>query len=241
MIEEAALPVHPVPACNDAAAMSTEDWRVEAKLADSGAAKQLHAAAGAAKLYEHARMELFGRAALSHDGDRVLAYTDTREHAEAAQRALEALAAQESLTATYTLQRWHPAAERWEAPDVPLPSDSATLAEEQAEGAQEDRELEQRERERTGVPELEVRVTLPTHSDAVALAKRLSADGIPSQRHWHYLLIGAWTEDDAKALAARIRSEAPAGTEVRVENTLAYLLSREPHSKALAANPFVLF
>ncbi|MGD0198043.1 MAG: hypothetical protein ABSC56_09090 [Solirubrobacteraceae bacterium] len=221
--------------------MSSEDWRVETRLADSGAAKQLHAAAGAAKLYAHARVELYGRASLSHDDDRVFAYADTREHAQAAQQALEALAAQEGLSASYTLQRWHPLAERWEDPDVPLPSDPAAVAEEESEGAQSDRELESEEAKRTGVPEFEVRVTLPTHSDAVALAKKLAAESIPSQRHWHFLLIGAWTEDDANLLAERIRADAPAGSEVRVENTLAYILSQEPHSKALAANPFVLF
>ncbi len=230
-----------VASCNDAAAMSSEEWRVEARLADSGAAEQLHAAAGAAKLYEHARRELYGRAALSHDGNRVLAYADTREHAEAAQSALEALVAMEGLAASFELERWHALAERWEDADEPLPESSAEIVEEQREGESAELAASYEEAERTGVPEYEVRVTLPTHRDAAALAKKLADEDIPSQRHWTYLLVGAFSEDAANVLAERLRSEAPSGSDVRVEATLAYVLSHEPHSKLLAANPFVLF
>lgn len=221
--------------------MNGEDWRVEARLADSSAAAQLHAAAGAAKLYEHARRELYGRAALSHDENRVLAYTDTREHAEAAQVALEALVAMEGLAASYAIQRWHPLAERWEDADVPLPSGEEAIEEEAHEGEAADLALDYAEAQRAGVPEWEVRVTLPKHSDAVALAKKLAEGDIRSQRHWTYLLIGAFSEEEANMLAERIRGEAPEGSDVRVEGTMAYVLSHEPHSKLLAANPFVLF
>ena len=233
--------MHPEPSCNDAAAMSSEDWRVEASLADSGAAEQLHAAAGAAKLYEHARRELYGRAALGHDGNRVLAYADTRERAEAAQVALEALVAVEGLAASYELQRWHPKAERWEDADVPLPSGADGVTEETREGETADLALDYAEAKRTGVPEWEVRVSVPKHADAVALAKALGAGGIPTQRHWTYLLVGAFSEAEANLLAERIRREAPAGSNLRVEGTMAYVLGHEPHSKLLAANPFVLF
>ena len=241
MIEEGARRVRARPSCNDGAAMSSEDWRVETRLADSGAAERLHAAAGAANLYEHARRELYGRAALSHDENRVIAYTDTREHAEAAQSALEALVAIEGLAAAFELQRWHPQAERWEDADVPLPHDEEAVQEEQREAETADLAADYAETQRTGVPEWEVRVTLPKHSDAVALAKKLAAEGMPSQRHWTYLLVGTFSEAEAKLLAERIRDEAPEASDVRVEGTMAYVLSHEPHNKLLAANPFVLF
>jgi hypothetical protein len=221
-----------------APAMSNEDWRVEARLADSGAAERLHAAAGAAKLYEHARRELYGRAALSHDGNRVLAYTDTLEHAEAAQSALEALVASEGLAASYEIERWHPAAERWEDADVPLPEDAEALAEERREGETAELTADYEDAERSGVPDWEVRVTLPSHREAVALARTL---GKGVQRHWRYLLVGAYSQEEANLLAERLREQAPDGSEVRVEATMAYLLRQEPHSKLLAANPFVLF
>jgi hypothetical protein len=237
MIEEGARPVRAGRSCDDGAAMSSEDWRVEARLADNGAAERLHTAAGAAKLYEHARRELYGRAALSHDENRVLAYTDTREHAEAAQAALEALAATEALAASYTIERWHPLAERWEDADAPRQSD----AQEAREGEAAELELDRADSARTGVPEWEVRVTLAKHADAVALARKLAAEGIPTQRHWTYLLVGAFSEQEAEMLAERIRGEAPEGSAVRVEGTMAYVLSHEPHGRLLAANPFVLF
>jgi hypothetical protein len=62
-----------------------------------------------------------------------------------------------------------------------------------------------------------VRVTLPTHHDARAFAVRLAAENIPVQRHWRHLTLGAEDEDDARALAERLRSEGPQGSTVEVE------------------------
>jgi hypothetical protein len=221
--------------------MTDEDWRVEVKLTDDASAKQLHAAAGAVELYEHARRELRNRAVLSHDGNDVFAYATTRDAATNAQQALKDLAAREGLLATFTLTRWHPVAETWEDPDVPLPRDPQALAREREEGAEEEQELEAQEGHDTKIPEFEVRITLPTHADAVALAKQLAAEGLATQRHWHYLLIGAWTEADASALAERIRKEAAVGTDVRVETTMAYLLEQDPSAGGIPGSPFVLF
>jgi hypothetical protein len=218
-----------------------EDWRVEAELADQESAGRLHAAAGARELYRHARRELHNRAALSHDDNLVFAYATTREDAEAAEQALRELAAGESLEATFTLTRWHPIAERWEPADVPLPSDSESVAEEQQENAEEEQQTEAEEGHESGVPEFEVRITMPSHSEAVALAKRLAGEGLPSQRHWHYLLIGAWTEADATALAERLRKELPAEAEIRVEATFAYVLEQDPTAGGPRFSPFALF
>jgi hypothetical protein len=221
-----------------------EDWRVEVELPDHDAAKRLHGAAGATDLYWRARGALRDRAALTHDDNLVFAYATTREGAEAAEQALQELAGKEQLEASFTLTRWHPIAERWEDPAVPLPSDPAALAEERKEGQESEREFEAEEvaeDQHSGIPEYEVRITLPSHSAAVALAKQLAAEGLPTQRHWHYLLIGTWTEEDATTLAERIRADAPPGTEVRVETTFAYLLEHDPTAGGLPYAPFVLF
>jgi hypothetical protein len=220
--------------------MADEDWRVEVELADSGAAGKLHAAAGAKELYAHARKELRERAALTHDGNLVFAYAATRGDAESAERTLRELAAAEQLAASFTLTHWHPAAERWENPAVQLPSDPADVAEERQEAAESETEREAQEGHDTGVPEYEVRITLPSHSAAVALAKRLAGEGLPTQRHWHYLLIGAWTEDDANKLAERLRAELP-DAEIRVETTFAYVLEQDPGAGGPPLSPFVLF
>jgi hypothetical protein len=214
--------------------MDQEDWRVEVELEDSGAAEQLHGAAGAKELYSHARRELHNRAALTNDDNLVFAYATTRADAEAAEQTLRELAAKERLEATFSLTRWNPPAERWEDPSAELPSDPAAV-----EDAEEQREAQ--EGHATGIPEYEVRITLATHSEAVKLARRLAGEGLPTQRHWHYLLIGAWNEDDANALAERLRQELPAGTDLRVEATLAYVLEQDPRAGGPPLSPFVLF
>ena len=50
------------------------------------------------------------------------------------------------------------------------------------------------------------------------LADRLEREGIsPVVRRWKYLLIGTATDNEARALAERIRAEAPAGADVKAE------------------------
>lgn len=80
-----------------------------------------------------------------------------------------------------------------------------------------------REREETakrGYPEFEVRVDLPSRHDAGKLSEQLRKEGLPTVHRWRYLLVGATDEDSAKALADRIRNEAP-DSRVTVEGTWA--------------------
>ena len=58
---------------------------------------------------------------------------------------------------------------------------------------------------------------LPTHEDTVSLAGRLEREGIPVVRRSSFLLVGAVNEDEARALAERLRSETPAGSRIEVE------------------------
>jgi hypothetical protein len=205
--------------------MSDEDWRVEVELADAGAAQRLHSAAAANDLAEHARTSVGDRAVVSLDGPVIFAYATTRRNAEAATTALRALLDREGLEAkALTLTRWHEAAERWEDPSIPVAADAHAVTAERAE-------LEETERaEAAGetYPEWEVRVSLPSHRDAVAFAGHLAGEGLPCQRHWRYLLLGTWTEVEAEDLAARIRSDAPAGTTVATEGTYRSVSEHRP-------------
>jgi hypothetical protein len=213
--------------------MSDEDWRVKVELADGPSAKRLYGAAGHSDLTRHARETLAERAVLSHDGTTVFAYTTTQEYAEAAEVVLRELAGEEGLEATFELMRWHPTRERWEDGAIPIEPgsepDSAAHATEEAD--------ESAEGHRTGVPEFEVKISFPAREDAIEFAAQLASEGIPTARHWRHLLVGAWTEDDANALADRIRGEAPIGTEVSTDITAAYLASKAP----FAYGPFVPF
>ena len=87
----------------------------------------------------------------------------------------------------------------------------------------------------TLVSEFEVRVTCSSHHDTVELSHRLRAEGIPYVRRWRYLLIGATDEESAAALAERLSAEAPAGSTVTVEGSLAAVNAETP------TNPFAVF
>jgi hypothetical protein len=62
-----------------------------------------------------------------------------------------------------------------------------------------------------------VRVELESHRQTTELADRLVAEGMEPVRRWRYLVVGANNEDEATALADRLRREAPAGAGVTVE------------------------
>jgi hypothetical protein len=62
-----------------------------------------------------------------------------------------------------------------------------------------------------------VRVELPSHHDAAALAERLEAEGRAVIRRWKFLVLGANDEDEANDLARVIKQEAPAAASVHAE------------------------
>jgi hypothetical protein len=151
--------------------------------------------------------------AVTHEGGHVFLYADSSEEAARAGAAVQGILADERIDANVSTSRWHPEEDRWEDASVPLPS---TLAEHAAEHGRLEK-METEESKRDGWPEWEVRVTLPTHHDAHEFAQRLGAEGIPVQRHWRHLALGAYNEDEANQLADRLRAEAPEGASLEVE------------------------
>ncbi len=159
------------------------------------------------------------RAAVTHDRDDVFLYTDSHDNAQSIRAAVGEIAAREQLHVELQVARWHPLEEHWEDAERPLPHDEAQRAAEHARLEEDESE----ESAQAGYPEWEVRITLPTHQDARAFAERLRSEGIPVGQHWRHLLVGANDEDDAAALAERLRGEAPAGSEIHTEgNGLPY-------------------
>src|SRR4051794_32216788 len=196
----------------------SEDWRVELDIEGHGGPRRVLDAAHEHKLAREARRRLGERFSVSVDRDRLFAYTAAREDAEEAARELATLAAAHSLTADAVITRWHPVEERWESPDVPLP---ATEQETAAERARLDA-TEDAESEAWGYAKWEVRVELPAHADAAALAQRLQADGHGVLRRSRRVVVGAADEDEAVALADRLRSELPAEATVTAGGSEAY-------------------
>ena len=170
---------------------------------------------------------------VTRDGPHVFLYTGTREQAEAAARTVQEVLDEDQMHATVSpVSRWHPAEERWEDASKPLPR---TAEETEAEHERWE-EQQAEEAEESGYAEWEVRVDLPSHREAVDFAERLEAEGItPITRRWKFVLIGTATDDDAKALAERLRGEAPPGARVTAEPsaTMGWELT--------GSNPFSLF
>ena len=148
------------------------------------------------------------RLVVSHDEDTVFVYADSAAHAEAARRVIEAELAAEGLRAgQIRLERWLPDEERWDdEPDTPTWEESLL--------------------ERDIAP-WEVRVECESHREAEELADRLEGEGYGVLRRWRYLIVGAASEDEARALAERLHGQAEPSSELVWE--------------VMPGNPFALF
>jgi hypothetical protein len=208
-----------------------DEWRLQIDVKDEGHLASMVKRLDAQEL-EDALSDAFAeRVILSREGPRIFAYTETREHAEAVHDRVVTLDREHSWAAATELRHWHPVAENWEEPDVPLPESDAAVAAEHAEAIATERER----LAETGEPEYEVRVELPSHDDAARLADRLRAEGLPAVRRWKYLVVGAADEDEAKELAQRLELQAPSGSEVSAEASGQVAWAERPSS------PFAIF
>lgn len=214
----------------------SDDWRLRVVLTDEGQARELaERLAGFAS--DHDLSDAFhDRIVVSRDDAEVFCYADTREQAEAAQRAISSLASDHGWQLTTELRHWHPVAEEWEDPDQALPSTDTELAHERAEamGAEDEESRQQ------GFPDFEVRARCPSRRDAERLAERLAAEGFPTVHRWEFVVLGAPDEDSARALADRIRGEAPSGSTVVAEASVAEVASESPLATPFN-NPFAVF
>jgi hypothetical protein len=207
-----------------------DDWRLEIDLDDESRLGPLLERMGAREL-EHDLADAFhDRVIVSRDGDHLFLYAGSREQLEAAGAVVDREAAEHGWTVKSELRRWHPVAEEWEDPDTPLPDD-------EAERRAEHERLIAAERSDTerGHPEFEVRADFPSRHEAEAAAEKLRAEGLPTVHRARYLLVGATDEDSANALADRLRSELPEGTEVKAEGTWQAAYHERP------PNPFAIF
>jgi hypothetical protein len=203
---------------NDAAAgpaqTDSNDWRVTVRLPEASQASKAVEHLSTHKVEDEVHRRLGGRVVVgTSGGNELFLYTRTRDAAAVAQQSVADVLAGHGLQAEFSIARWHPVAEEWEAADVPLPE---TPAEIQAERQELDAS-ETSDSLAAGVALFEVRVQLPTHREAVALAERLQAEGHSVVRRWRFLVVGANNADQAEQAAARIRPEVPAGAVVSIE------------------------
>jgi hypothetical protein len=196
------------------AATDANDWRLTVRLNDEDQAGQAVRHLSAHTVEAEVQRRLGGRVVVGTDGGHELfLYTHSRDGAAAARESVGAVLAGHGIQAEYELDRWHPVAEDWESADVALPG---TAAEAEAERSRLDVE-ETSESLASGVALFEVRVQLPAHRDALALADRLRAEGYSVVRRWRFLVVGANNADQADDFATAIRQQAPADAVVTTE------------------------
>jgi hypothetical protein len=212
-------------------AAMNDEWRLQIDVQDDARATTIGEHLAAREL-EHDLSDSFeDRVIVSRDGTRLFVYSGSRAQAEAVGELILRIAGEENWTIERRLRRWHPEAEDWENPDEPLPGGADSAREEHDARIASERGRS----ERSGEPQYEVRVDLPTHREAVEFAKQLEEEGLPAVRRWKYLVVGATDEDSARALAERIEAEAPSGAEVTAEGSGRVAWAERP------PNPFAIF
>lgn len=209
----------------------SEDWRLQVSLHEHGLIHALTERLEATDLEHSLESEFHDRVAISRDSGQVFCYTDSRQQAERVEQLIRSLASEHDWHLETQLRRWHPVAEEWEDPEAAVPTSPEELAAEHEQMVEDER----KDALARGYPDFEVRIDCRSHGDAVALAERLDQEGIPTVRRSRYVLVGAFDEDSAAALAERLRAEAPEGATVTAEGTLKAVEADRP------PNPFAIF
>jgi hypothetical protein len=188
-----------------------DDWRIRIDVAEEHAAGLLERLG--VDLGSEARTlaeELEGlRLLVSRDDETIFVYAGSWTEAEAARRIVEAELREAEIGAQVgPIEHWLADEDRWD--DEPR----------QEFGAEDD-VLEH------GLAPWEVRVKTGSPQEAEELARRLEDEGHGVLRRHAYLLVGASTEEEARALAERLHGQAEGSGELVWET--------------LPQNPFVIF
>ena len=191
-----------------------DEFRVEVELADAEHGYAFGERLRALDLDNDARERLGSGILVTRDGSRLFLYAASEAEAREAERIIRELVEADGLTAETAVTRWHEIEEAWDDASIPLPS---TPAEEEAERTALEAS-ETREAAREGRFDWEVVVHAPSRNVAIDVERRLTEEGLSVRRRWRYVAIGVPTEDRARQLEDRLRSELPdADIEVEVD------------------------
>ena len=190
-----------------------DGFRVEVELDDEEGGYSVGERLRALDLDDQARERLGRGVMVTRDGSRLFLYAGSEARTREAERVVRDMVDADELSAEIRVTRWHPVEEDWKDVSIPLPT---TAADEAAEYAARE-EAEAAEAALEGGYDWHVVVHLPGRGVAAELAGRLAAEGIDVTRRWRYVLAGVATEERARELADRLRSELPDDADVRVE------------------------
>jgi hypothetical protein len=188
-----------------------DDWRVTATFGDPDDARKAVRAVRKHHVDEGVRSLLGGSVAVSSDGPAVLLYAGTKDAAREAERAVREVLVQHQIPADQFMPDWwDPDDQEWHDASIPLPHSDDEQAAEHQDLADDDEALMDDEFGAPAAeqPQWEVRAELPSHHQAVEVARRLQAEGHPVVRRWRYLIVGAASEDEAGVLAQEIAQQA---------------------------------
>ena len=177
----------------------SDEWRIRIELPEEGHAETLLQRLGLDLGSDEAKRlarELEGhRLPVFRDGNELFVYAASQPQAEQARLIVEAELAEEGIEAqVFEIERWLPDEERWSG-----------------EPSRETWEEEELER---GYAPWEVRVQLQSRERADELAEQLEGEGYDVVKRSNYLIVGAASENEARALAERLHGQAEPGGEL---------------------------
>ena len=177
----------------------SDEWRIRIELPEEGHAETLLQRLGLDLGSDEAKRlarELEGhRLPVFRDGNELFVYAASQPQAEQARLIVEAELAEEGIEAqVFEIERWLPDEERWSG-----------------EPSRETWEEEELER---GYAPWEVRVQLQSRERADELAEQLEGEGYDVVKRSNYLIVGAASENEARALAQRLHGQAEPGGEL---------------------------
>jgi hypothetical protein len=172
-----------------------DDWRIHITVEEQEGLLDRLGDALAGEARELAEELEKRRLAVSRDGDELFVYASTAAEAGRAGEIIEAVLREQGVEAkTSRVEHWLDAEDRWD--------------DEQPGETWEEEELER------GFAPWEVRVALPSHREARALAELLEGEGYSVERRWKYLIVGTASKEDAERLAERVHGDVEPGGEL---------------------------
>jgi hypothetical protein len=176
--------------------MANDDWRLRIELdeeAAGGLMSRLHASGSAAR--DLVRELEQARLVVSRDESTVFVYAGSAAELDRARAVIDADLASSGLEPEAIIrEHWLDDEDRWD--DEPP------------------HETDAEEALASGYAPWEVRIPCSSHGEAKELAERLEGEGYGVVRRWSYVIAGTATEEEARALAAKLHGEAEPGGEL---------------------------
>jgi hypothetical protein len=110
--------------------MADDEFRILVELGSDDDPLSLWEKLRSLDLDDDAQERLGSRVTITRDGDRMILYTATLSDAEEAERTVQALVAEDDLSAEFSIARWNGDEQEWEDPadGDPVPDDAPDVA-----------------------------------------------------------------------------------------------------------------